>query len=145
MDLSKFDLTKQAEGGHTFKLVHPVEPMVKEGGKMVKNYLDTEITVLGSDSGTYRTSQSKIAEREAKLNREDETRDKYDVERRDYLEAELLSMVTVDWCNLDEDGNPVQCNQENALKVYLKYPWIRQQVAAVVMDRTFFFDDKPKI
>ena len=118
MDISQFNYRASAEAGYTFTLKHP------ETGEDT----DITITVIGADSKAYRN---------AFVN---ELRKNADKESVDTIatDASVYSKCISAWTNIEENGEALECTQENAFKLLENYPWITLQVAEAVESRVNF-------
>ncbi len=123
MDIARFDTQKGAEEGHRLQLKDPFgEP------------LDVYITVKGMDSVTYQDAQLETVRRYKDL--PERKRKDPDLIRAGVME--LLADVTMGWENLQIDGAAYPFSRANALKLYGRFPWIREQVQQAVEDRANF-------
>ena len=50
-------------------------------------------------------------------------------------QARELAEITVDWENIDWDGAVFPFNKENAVKMYARYKWIREQLIEFIAER----------
>jgi hypothetical protein len=134
VDLSDFDLAKGAESGADLALRNPVtdEPLLTEDGAQIT------IRLVGMDSGAYRRALHQIQNR--KLGRL--TRGKspsMELVERD--ELELLAACTVGWSGVVVDGAPLEFSAQNAVSLYERFRWIKEQVDAYIGDRENFFQN----
>lgn len=92
------------------------------------------ITLLGSDSQVFRKAQNRnlnkrLTKRNVKMTAEE-------------LEAEtidLLAEVTTGWAGFkDPTGNDIACSRQNAVALYSKYPFIREQADRFINERANF-------
>lgn len=122
-DLANLDTTAAANGGMEMQLVHPVsnEP------------LDAFITLAGADSEIYRKTQHKIAdERIKKRGRAPDSETlALDVTR-------LIAACTLGWRGITVDGEDRECNAGNAVNLYNRFLWMREQAANFIEDRRHF-------
>lgn len=123
MDLKNLDVRAAADEGAELVLEHPVTGDPLEG---------VAIRVLGADSSAYRRAVKRIAERRHGKKRVSLD----DMERQ---ASELMAAVTVSWRNIEVDGEAIDCTEENAIRLYTDYPWIREQVDRFIADRANFF------
>lgn len=131
MDLAKLDLTEHANNGATMEVVHPItnEKLLDSNGFPVT------VTLLGADSTKMRQEMSDRAKRQlAKKQQSVRT-----IDEAEKLSAELLATITVGWSGFTENGEVIECNRENAIRLYTKYSWLRQQVDAFTTDRANFY------
>lgn len=117
MDLSLFDLSKDADSG--FKMT-VVDPKTNEP-------TDASIYVIGSDSKVYRSAKAKIYRKAA---REDVDADE--------LSAEVYSNCITGWSGLQDKGEDIEFNHEAALNLLNRLPWLMDQVSFAVETRSNF-------
>ena len=131
MDLAKLDLTEHANNGATMDVMHPItgEPLLDANGFPVT------VTLLGADSTKMRQEMSNRAKKQLAS----KSKPVNNIEEAEKLSAELLAVITVSWSGITENGQEIECNRENAIKVYTKYSWLRQQVDAFTTDRANFY------
>ena len=131
MDLSKLDLTEHANSGAIMDVMHPItgEQLLDQNGNAVT------ITLLGADSTKMRQEMSDRAKKQlASKNKPINS-----IDEAEKLSAELLATITIGWSGMFENGEPVECTKENAVRIYTKYAWLRQQVDAFTTDRANFY------
>jgi hypothetical protein len=131
MDLAKLNLTEHANQGATMEVFHPItnEKLLDNNGYPVT------ITMLGADSTKMRQAMSDRAKRQlSKKQQQIQSID--DAEK---LSAELLATITIAWSGMTENGESIECNAENAVRLYTQYSWLRQQVDAFTTDRANFY------
>lgn len=120
MDLKQFDTISAAEKGFTYAVLDFDEVET-----------DIKIDVLGVGSRVFKQAKQKIDNREAmaakrgKPIEEDESNE---------LWIELLAKCTKGWQNVEEGGKKVEFSYDNAVDIYTKYPFIRNQVLAATHD-----------
>ena len=124
MDLTALDTKPMAEQGQELTIKHPVtdEP------------LDIVIKLLGKDSKKYQQAQHTIQNQGFKKKVES---DKFSQQLEEGA-IKRLAACTVSWVNVEINGEPVVCNEENAIMVYSEYRWIADQVSIFVEDRANF-------
>lgn len=132
MDLAKLDLVEHANKGAVMEVMHPItgENLLDREGRAVT------ITLLGADSSQMRNEMS---DRARKQLAKKQTKQIMSIDDAESASAELLSAITVSWSGIEENGEPIQCNRENAKTIYTKYSWLRLQVDSFVSDRSNFF------
>ena len=108
MDFSKFEQVECKK----VVILHPI----------TGEETDASITVYSKDSRAYRQSASLLARGEG---------------GEDGAEF-LLAGVTKEWENIEIDGKTIEFNQENAIDVYKRFPFIIEQLERVVFDRLKF-------
>lgn len=129
MDLSRFDTKKAADEGFRLQLKDPLGQPT-----------DIVIVVKGADSEQFQAAKVEALRRQA----EQPKKRGVDYER---IEAELIDLlvaVTVAWENVQLDGEALACTQDNARKLYRRFPWIREQVDAAIYDRANFIPGSGK-
>lgn len=128
MDLNKLDVVKFANEGSVLELLHPVtgEVLTDDSKKPKAFYL----RLLGSDSDAYRNAlnrrfeQTQNSKKKAKID--------LDVAKR--KGAELLARCTTE-CFMIEDGKVIEYSKNEMIRLYLKYPWMREQAEDFMSDR----------
>lgn len=132
-DLKNLDVSKAADKAATMHLVDPVE-----GGFLYADD-DTQkkpmtIDLLGSDSKKFRAAVSKQQRKAARRGRGSP-----DLAQQERNAAELFAAVTTGWKNMLLGGQELEFSQENAMKLYVDYPWIRAQIDEFIADRGNYF------
>lgn len=129
MDLNKLDVKKLANEGTIMKVRHP-DPSNNEilnDGK--KEPLDFYLRLLGSDSDVYRNAIKRRFE-----NRRGKKAGKVDLDQAERDAAALLAKCTTD-CYLILNGKPVECDVPTLTKIYLDFPWLKEQAEEHMGDR----------
>ena len=123
MDLTQFDIVSPANEGVWMTLEHPVtgEP------------LDVKIKLAGVDSDYYKKELRKQQNRKFKKGFR-----KMSAEELEADTIELLVACTLDWEGVELEGQALECNAENARKIYKRFPWIKEQVDNFINDRANF-------
>lgn len=123
VDLSQFDTKKTSEEGVWVEIESPTdgEP------------LGTHFKILGSDSEVYNKQLRKNKDKMMKQGMKNIKSENLEVE-----EIELLVACTVDWDNIVDNGEKLECTKENVRYVYKTYPWIKDQVDEFIGDRSNF-------
>lgn len=127
MDFTKLDVTSAANQGAVMQVTHPATGDDLEG---------TTVTLLGSDSDLYRKEMKKRAEQS--LNQKSSRNKKVDLDEAQRKGAELLAKLTTGWTGIFEGKTEIECKFDNCVKMYLKYPWLREQVETFISDRGNF-------
>jgi hypothetical protein len=135
-DLSSLDTAASGEEGATLHVRHPVngEPMyvVPPGAK---EPVKLTVTVLGSDSPTWR---NKVADINRRRLREMRGRKSVSPEQIDGDALDLLAVCTVAWTGVVLDGQALACTPETATTVYRRLPWLREQADEFANSRENF-------
>jgi len=136
MDLSKFNLTQQAEIGADLHLLDPNdEPLIYGSGKKEK---PVTIKLLGTDSKVWRNKNREFQKkRTQKMVRNRAKNVDYSVS--DEETCEMLAACTTEWHGIDEKGEKLEFSYDEAFRVYMKHIWIREQADAFIADRANFF------
>jgi len=123
VDLSQFDTKKTSEEGVWVEIENPIdgEP------------LGIHFKILGSDSEVYNKQIRKNKDKMMKQGMRNIKSENLEVE-----EIELLVACTVDWDNIVDNGEKLECTKENVRYVYKNYPWIKDQVDDFIGDRSNF-------
>lgn len=130
VDLSAIDTVKGSNEGFDVRIFHPG----------TNEDLDIIIGVLGKDSDEFqKISRTQNKKRMAKMQkggfRNTATVPIEEVERDGVL---LLGACTTGWDGVVIDGKEVEFSTDNAVMVYNRFPWIREQVDTAIGDRSNF-------
>lgn len=133
MDLATLDITKAANEGATMEVLHPTEGTVlkDEAGKPIT------ITLIGQDSEKVKKRQRVEMNKRLKNGR----RQTMTAEELEEQGLQLLAFCTLSWSGIKLDGQDLDCNAANAVIVYQRLPWLKEQVDAFVGDRANFLKD----
>lgn len=128
LDLKTLDVQAAAEAGVEVSLVHPVtgEP------------LGISIRLRGADAPSYRAvlleQRRRRIEQLAKSGA-----DRVDPAQLDEESIELLAAATLGWSEgFALEGAPFDYSSANAVTLYRRFPWAREQAAAAISNRAFF-------
>ena len=129
IDLSTLDTVKGSNEGFDVKLYNPV----------TNEDLDITITVLGRDSDLFvKTTRAQSKKRMAKLQKGSFRNASLSPEEHEQDGIELLAEVTKGWEGIELDGKTLEFSKENAIDVYTRFPWIKEQIDSAVGDRANF-------
>ena len=123
-DFSKLDLSASAEQGATLQVRHPVSGIELEG---------VTIKVVGTDSKRFRDILKNKAREQ--MNRKNKP---IDLQKAEKESIEMLAACTLGWTGISEGGTELQFSTENAIMMYKKYLWLREQVDEFMNDRANF-------
>lgn len=123
VDLSIYDTTKTSADGVWMELENPKD----------SEPLGVHFKLLGSDSEEYNKQVRKNNDKRIKKGMKNLKSETLEAEG-----LELLVACTVDWQDVMDEGEELECTKENVRKVYKKYPWIKDQVDEFVGDRSNF-------
>ena len=122
-DFTKLDFATKAEEGAVMQVKNP----------LTGEALGATITLIGTDSKAFRDLAKQRAT--AALKRTKEEQENYD---SDDEMSVMLSKCTLAWLGVEEGVEAVEFSQENALMMYRKYRWLRDQVDQFIGDRANF-------
>lgn len=105
------------------------------------------IEILSPDSDRYREIIARRSRDQAAKSRNKPKRaknsgvTKQELDDAIDLTISLLAEITVSWTGItDEDGKPLECNADNAFKLYSELPFIKRQVEEAHNDASLFFE-----
>lgn len=129
IDLANIDTVKGANEGFDVQIYHPA----------TNEDLGIVITVIGKDSDEFQ----KITREQTKRRMQKATKGGFrnvtiPVEELEEDSLKLLAACTKSWKGVVENGKAIECTKENAMAIYEKYPWIREQVDTAIGDRANF-------
>lgn len=130
MDLTNLDVISFANEGSKLELCHPTTGEVLMDDSVPPKAFYVQLQ--GSDSDAFRNVMRRRAEKSFK-NKDK----KIDLEEAQRSGAQLLAKCTVD-CYMVEDGKEIGCDRDELTRLYLRYPWIREQVEEFMGDRSNF-------
>ena len=122
-DLAKLDTAKVAEEGAELHVAHPT----------TGEDLGITITLIGTDSKTFRD----ISKSRATASLKKKTRE-IDLDQNESDAVDLLAKCTKGWSGITENGKEVAFSYYNAVQIYTKYLWLREQIDRFMADRSNF-------
>ena len=122
-DLATLDTSKVAEEGAELLVSHPT----------TGEDLGITITLIGTDSKTFRD----ISKSRATASLKKKTRE-IDLDQNESDAVELLAKCTKGWSGITENGKDIPFGHENAVELYTKYLWLREQIDRFMADRSNF-------
>ena len=122
-DLAKLDTAKVAEEGAELRVAHPT----------TGEDLGIVITLIGTDSKTFRD----ISKSRATASLKKKTRE-IDLDQNESDAVDLLAKCTKGWTGITENGKEVAFSYDNAVQLYTKYLWLREQIDRFMADRSNF-------
>lgn len=129
IDLSKIDTIAGANAGFDVQIYHPG----------TNEDLGITIKVLGKDSDEFRKiSQAQSKKRMAKISKAGFRNSNVPLEEIERDGLELMAACTKAWTGVVIDGKALECNAVNAIELYERFPWIREQVDLAIGDRANF-------
>lgn len=98
------------------------------------------ITLLGMDS--QRAVQMQRAATNRRL-KQGIHKMKWNAEEIDEDGLQMLAALTTGWRGVELDGQPLECTRENALTLYKRFRWLREQADEFVGERANFLPNAP--
>jgi len=130
IDLATLDTVKGANEGFDVQIYNPA----------TNEDLDIVIHVLGKDSDEFqRISRAQGRKRMAKMAKGGfRSVSATSAEEIEQDAIALLAACTTGWSGVVIGGKAIDYNQDNAVMLYTRFPWIREQVDAAIGDRANF-------
>jgi hypothetical protein len=130
VDLAQIDTVAASNEGFRVQIYHPG----------THEDLDIMIDVLGKDSDEcQKMSRIQSKKRMAKMAKGGyRSNQVIPLEEIEADNLELLAACTKGWTNVILDGKLVECNKANAVMIYERFPWIKEQVDIAIGDRANF-------
>jgi hypothetical protein len=127
MDLASLDTRRIAEEGVEIELRHPVtdEP------------LEIHIRVAGVDSTRFRDALIEV-QRARRARLVTEKRGERTPAEIEEDQVYLLATCTLGWRGVVIDGAEPVCNEAEARRLYMRFPWVRTQLDDFIQDRRNF-------
>ncbi len=101
--------------------------------------LGIKISVLGRDSDAFKAkSHDQSRKKISKLQKGGFRPGHAPIDVGDKDGIELLAACTTGWTNMRENGVDVPFSEAAAIRIYTKYPWIKEQVDSAIGDRALF-------
>lgn len=124
--LDQLNTAKTADEGVWMEIEHPVsgEP------------IDMHLKMLGSDSETYKKTIRKQQDRHLKKGLRQLKSEQVEADT-----IELIVSCTLDWRNVEENGQELDCTKENVRHVYKTYDFVKEQAREFVEDRSNFLGE----
>ena len=132
IDLSKLDTSKASEDGVWCDIENPA----------TGDQTGIRIKVLGMDSKAYKDQTRKVQDRNLKKGFRGMKNLKSETLENNRIE--LICVCTIDWENIQYNGESVPCDFENKRWLYKEYPWIFDQVDEFIGDRGNFLGEYVK-
>lgn len=129
-DFATRDVAAKAEAGADLEVLDPVT------GESV----GVTITLAGADSTIHRKATATIAKRRMSNAKGFRNR-ALDPEKFEAESIEVLAACTLGWKGVVVDGAPLPCGRDNAVMLYTRFPWLREQVDQFISDRSAYLQD----
>ena len=98
------------------------------------------VTISGRYSPQTRAAQFALADR---ARDQKDNKDAQSAAAWDEKMLELMSACTIGFHELTDDGHPIPDGPDAARGVYVKYPWLREQVQTAFLESADFFGVEP--
>ena len=98
------------------------------------------ISLAGADSAIHRKATATLAKRRLSSMKGFRYRSLHP-EKFESEGIEVLAACTLDWKGVVVDGAPLPCSRDNAIQLYTRFPWLREQVDQFVSDRSAYLQD----
>jgi hypothetical protein len=132
LDLSTLDTVKASEDGVPLEVRHPTTGAILENGSGGA----VTLVLAGSDSDRAKRAERATINRRLKMaGRRTST---MTAEELDSDALEILAACTLSWSGFSLDGQELECNAQNAKRLYGQIPWLREQAEAFRQDRSNF-------
>jgi len=130
VDLSSIDTVKGSNTGFDVQIYHPG----------TNEDLDITINVLGKDSDEFqKVSRAQQKKRMAKMQKGGfRNTATVPIEEIEQDGLELLAACTKSWSGVVVEGKALDCTTANAVMIYERFPWIKEQIDTAIGDRANF-------
>jgi hypothetical protein len=129
VDLSSIDTVKGANEGFDVQIYHPG----------TNEDLGITINILGRDSDEFqKVSRQQQKKRMAKLSKGGFRNANVPVEEIEQDAISLLAACTKSWNGVVIENKAIECNHDNAVMLYERFPWIKEQIDVAMGDRANF-------
>jgi len=129
VDLGSIDTVKGSNEGFDVQIYHPG----------TNEDLGITIKVLGKDSDEFqKVSRAQSKKRMAKMTKGGFRNVSLSPEEIEQDGLDLLAACTKSWSGVVVDGKTLECNKENAIALYERFPWIKEQIDVAMGDRANF-------
>ncbi len=130
IDLAAIDTVKGSNDGFDVQIYHPG----------TNEDLDIIISVLGKDSDQFqKISRGQNKRRMSKMSKGGfRNVSTPPVEEMESDSIDLLACCTTGWSGVVIDKKEIEFSKENAVMIYDRFPWIKEQVDLAIGDRANF-------
>ena len=130
IDLNSIDTVRGSNEGFDVRIYHPG----------TNEDLDIIINVLGKDSDEFlKVSREQSKKRMAKMSKGGfRNAAPVPIEEIESDGISLLAACTKSWTGVIIDGKEIVCNHNNAVMLYERFPWIKEQIDVAIGDRANF-------
>lgn len=129
-DFTTRDVAQKAEEGAELEVLDPV----------TGDGVGVFIILAGADSTIHRKATATIAKRRMS-NMKGFRNMALDPEKFEAEGIEVLAACTLGWRGVVVDGAPLPCSRDNAIQLYTRFPWLREQVDQFISDRSVYLQD----
>ena len=136
VDLSTIDTVKGSNEGFDVRIYHPG----------TNEDLDIIINVLGKDSDEFqKVSRAQSKKRLAKMTKGGFRQNQpAPIEEIEQDGLQLLAACTKSWSGVVIEGKEIAFNLDNAVMIYERFPWLKEQVDTAIGDRANFIKGSSK-
>ena len=130
VDLAAIDTVKGSNEGFDVRIYHPG----------TNEDLDITISVLGKDSDLFqKVSRNQNKKRMAKMQKGGfRNNTSIPIEQVESDGIDLLAACTTGWTGVVIDKKEIEFSKDNAIMVYERFPWIKEQIDTAIGDRANF-------
>ena len=130
VDLAAIDTVKGSNEGFDVRIYHPG----------TNEDLDITISVLGKDSDLFqKVSRNQNKKRMAKMQKGGfRNTTSIPIEQVESDGVDLLAACTTGWTGVVIDKKEIEFSKDNAVMVYERFPWIKEQIDTAIGDRANF-------
>lgn len=121
LDLAKTNIAAEAEAGYEFELLHPATGEGTEGF----------IKVRGEKSRTVQNHARKVVTEMQKREKVAKGKNKeveFSLDELEEMAIDRAIVRIISWKGIQEDGQDLPFNRENAERILKDHPWIREAV-----------------
>ena len=129
-DFATRDVAAKAEEGAELEVLDPV----------TGDGVGVFVTLAGADSTAHRKATATIAKRRMTATKGSRNKG-FDLEKFEAEGIEVLAACTLGWKGVVVDGTPLPCSRDKAIKLYTRFPWVREQVEGFISDRSAYLQD----
>lgn len=122
-DLSQFDTVKHGEAG--------VDMPLRFNGVVLKDDKTGQpmtIRLMGKDAGEFRRRSHEIANKRIEMSATKGVQLNFNSEELELEHIELMVLLTKGWSGISLDGAELPFTEDNARKLYKRFPWLREEV-----------------
>ena len=132
VDLAAIDTVKGSNEGFDVQIYHPG----------TNEDLEISISVLGKDSNAFqKVSRAQNKKRMTKMQKGGfRNVATVPIEEIEQDGIDLLAACTTGWTGIMIDGKEIAFSKDNAVMIYERFPWVKEQVDTAIGDRANFIN-----